>query len=51
MAFYVLHLHPPGVTFDQAFIELSLGCLKTTGATFGPLLAFILGYYFTKKEA
>jgi hypothetical protein len=50
MAFFVLHLHPSGSPIDQAFIELSMGYLKTTGTTFGPLLAFILGYYFTKKE-
>ena len=50
MAFFVLRLHPSTSPVDQAFIELSMGYLKTTGTIFGPLLAFILGYYFTKKE-
>lgn len=50
MAFFVLRLHPSGTPIDQAFIELSMGYLKITGTIFGPLLAFILGYYFTKKE-
>jgi len=50
MAFLVLHLRPTGASIDQAFIEVSMSYLKTTGTIFGPLLAFILGYYFTKKE-
>src|SRR5712691_10004014 len=44
MAFVVLRLRPSGTSIDQAFIEMSMGYLKTTGTTFGPLLAFILGY-------
>jgi hypothetical protein len=50
MAFYVLHLRPISLPVDQSFIELSMAYLKTTGTIFSPLLAFILGYYFTKKE-
>jgi len=50
MAFFLLHLRPVGTSIDQAFIEMSMAYLKTTGTLFGPLLAFILGYYFTKKE-
>jgi hypothetical protein len=50
MAFLVLHLHPSTTPIDQSFVEVSMGYLKTTGTIFSPLLAFILGYYFTKKE-
>ena len=35
---------------DQPSIEVSLAYLKTVGTLFTPLLGFILGYYFTKKE-
>jgi hypothetical protein len=35
---------------DQPLIEVSLAYLKTIGTLFTPLLGFILGYYFTKKE-
>jgi len=35
---------------DQSAIEVSLAYLKAVGALFTPLLGFILGYYFTKKE-
>jgi hypothetical protein len=35
---------------DQPLIEVSLSYLKAVGALFTPLLGFILGYYFTKKE-
>jgi hypothetical protein len=50
MAFFVLYLRPSGTSVDQALIEISMDYLKTTGTIFSPLLAFILGYYFTKKE-
>ena len=50
MAFFVLHLRPAGTPVDQAVIEMSMGYLKATGTIFSSLLAFILGYYFTKKE-
>lgn len=50
MAFVVLHIHPPGTQIDQSLVEMSMSYLKNTGTIFGPLLAFILGYYFTKKE-
>ncbi len=35
---------------DQSTIEVSLAYLKSVGTLFTPLLGFILGYYFTKKE-
>jgi hypothetical protein len=50
MAFLVLHLRPSGTSVDRTLIEISMDYLKTTGTIFSPLLAFILGYYFTKKE-
>jgi hypothetical protein len=50
MGFLVLYLRPPGTQIDQSLVEMSLEYLKHTGTIFGNLLAFILGYYFTKKE-
>ena len=35
---------------DQSVIEVSLAYLKSVGVLFTPLLGFILGYYFTRKE-
>ena len=35
---------------SQEAVEASLAYLKSVGGTFTPLLGFILGYYFTKKE-
>jgi len=46
-AFYVLHR---ANSVDEKTVDTSLASLKTTATTFTPLLAFILGYYFTKKE-
>jgi hypothetical protein len=45
--FYVLSVSQ---RMDDQVVELSLAYLKTIGTIFGPLLAFILGYYFSKKE-
>lgn len=50
MAFFVLYIRPPGTQIDQSLVEMSMSYLKNTATIFGPLLAFILGYYFTKKE-
>ncbi len=35
---------------DQGTIEGSLAYVKNVGGIFTPLLGFILGYYFTRKE-
>lgn len=48
-AFYVL-AHPPGSTADDKVVDLSMSYLKTVGVIFTPVLAFIMGYYFARKE-
>ena len=48
VGFYLLSTAKAAV--DQPLIEVSLAYLKKTGTLFTPLLGFILGYYFTKKE-
>jgi hypothetical protein len=45
---YLLHRTHGAV--DQAAVEVSLAYLKAAGTLFTPLLGFILGYYFTRKE-
>ena len=40
----------PGSPPDEKAVNASLEYVKTVGGIFTPLLAFILGYYFTKKE-
>lgn len=48
-AFYVLACSP-GAPPDEKLVDTSMAYLKAIGGIFTPLLAFILGYYFTKKE-
>ncbi len=46
-AFYVLHRCS---SIDEKTITGSLEALKVAGSIFTPLLAFVLGYYFSKRE-
>ncbi len=49
VGFYLLAysaVRPP----DEKIVEASLAYVKATGTIFTPLLAFILGFYFTKRE-
>jgi ABC-type transport system involved in multi-copper enzyme maturation permease subunit len=46
-AFYVL---VRSNSLDEKTVDASLAGLKAVAGVFTPLLAFILGYYFTKKE-
>jgi uncharacterized BrkB/YihY/UPF0761 family membrane protein len=49
LAFFVLiRSAAPGP--DEKAVTTALEALRLIGTLFGPLLAFILGYYFTKKE-
>lgn len=48
-AFYVLH-RPPANAADDKIVDLSMSYLKTVGGIFTPVLAFIMGYYFSRKE-
>lgn len=47
--FYVLACSPTRPPDDKV-VEASLAYVKVTGGMFTPLLAFILGFYFTRKE-
>lgn len=49
MGYYVLSSSAPG-SLDERLVDTSLAYVKIIGGIFTPLLAFILGYYFTKKE-
>jgi len=48
-AFYVL-AHPPSGSADEKVVDLSMSYLKTVGAIFTPVLAFIMGYYFAGRR-
>jgi len=45
--FYLLAKSP---AIDEKALAASTEFLKVTSSTFAPLLAFVLGYYFSKRE-
>jgi len=47
IGFYVLAKSP---AIDEKSLAASTEFLKVTSSIFAPLLAFVLGYYFSKRE-
>ena len=45
--FYVMYR---STTIDDKVLAASTEFMKATGSIFAPLLAFVLGYYFSKRE-